>query len=174
MFERCQNCGSRVLFGHKDEGGIFCSRICHDYYKHPGLCEVCLSQTVEIRFGGTATVNTVGTAYYGRSDKCAHCGSVIRRQFVCILFIPVVPLGRFRVKYFSPGRFFSRRIRMPGEVCGPLDLENEGHALLADATKLEIDGRIEEAVIAYQHIAQKYPHTSAGQDAQKSLESLRG
>ena len=77
------------------------------------------------------------------------------------------------MKYVVPRRFISRRIRRPGEVGASLDAEDEGHTLLADATKLEIDGRVRDALIAYQRIAKQYPHTSAGQDAQKSLESLR-
>lgn len=173
MFERCQNCGSRILFGYKDETGVFCSRICREYHKHPGFCEVCLQQTVEIRTGDTGTVNGIGTTFYGKRNECLRCGSVIRSLFGCFFFIPVVPHGQFRVKYCAPRRFISRRIRTAGEADASHDMEDEGRALLADATKLEIDGRVRQALIAYQRIAQKYSHTSAGHDAQKSLESLR-
>ena len=173
MFERCQNCKSRVLFGHRDVTGIFCSTACRDYYKHPGFCEVCLEQTIEIRTGDIGTFNGVGTSFYGRKDVCPRCGSAIRTLFGCFLFVPVVPQGEFRVKYVAPRRFISRRIRRPGEVGASLDADDEGHALLAQATKMEIDGRVRDAVLVYQHIALKYPHTSAGQDAQKSLKSLR-
>lgn len=51
--------------------------------------------------------------------------------------------------------------------------ENDGYELLSQATHLETQGRIQEAVAAYEKIAIKYSHTAAGQDAQKSLESLR-
>jgi TolA-binding protein len=38
---------------------------------------------------------------------------------------------------------------------------------------LETQGRAQEAVAAYQRVADKYPDTSAGRDAQKSIQSLR-
>jgi len=52
-------------------------------------------------------------------------------------------------------------------------LDEETQTLLAAATKLEIAGRIHEALAAYQNIAQKYPNTTAGSDAQKSYHSLK-
>jgi hypothetical protein len=30
---------------------------------------------------------------------------------VCIGFIPVIPLGKYRVKYIAPSRFVSRKLR---------------------------------------------------------------
>ncbi|SRR6266849_1181312 len=50
---------------------------------------------------------------------------------------------------------------------------NEGYELLKKATKLERQGRVQEALAAYQRIVDKYPHTAVGTDAQKSIESLR-
>jgi rRNA maturation protein Nop10 len=173
MFEKCQNCGRRFLFGYKDATGIFCSSVCRDYFKHPGFCEVCLRQTIHVRAGDTTTFNGVGTNFYGKSDQCPSCGSVVRRLFWCLFFVPVAPLGKFRVKYCAPNNYISRRIRRPNEVGANLDMEDEGQILMAEATKLEINGRVEDALIAYQHIAKKYPNTSVGNDAQKSFESLR-
>jgi hypothetical protein len=51
--------------------------------------------------------------------------------------------------------------------------EGEGYELLAHATKLEIQGRVQEALLAYQRVARRCPHTGAGHDARKSIESLR-
>jgi hypothetical protein len=62
------------------------------------------------------------------------------------------------------------------EVEGPDDFagtEEEGYELLSQATKLEVQGRIREALFAYQRVADRYSHTTAGYDARKSLESLR-
>ena len=42
-----------------------------------------------------------------------------------------------------------------------------------EATKLETQGRVQEALAAYQRVADKYPDTAAGRDARKSIESLR-
>jgi hypothetical protein len=52
-------------------------------------------------------------------------------------------------------------------------MEDQAYKLLADATKLETQGRVQEALAAYQQVFDKYPRTSAGQDARKSAESLR-
>jgi hypothetical protein len=52
------------------------------------------------------------------------------------------------------------------------DLEDVGYEALAHATKLETQGRTEEAMAAYQQIAERCAHTNAGRDALKSLENL--
>jgi hypothetical protein len=51
--------------------------------------------------------------------------------------------------------------------------EETAYELLNAATKLETQGRVQEAIAAYQHIADTYPNTAGGQDALKSIESLR-
>jgi len=51
--------------------------------------------------------------------------------------------------------------------------EDEGYEVLARATKLETQGRVQEALLAYQRVADRYSHTAAGHDASKSIESLR-
>lgn len=55
------------------------------------------------------TVNGIGTHYYGRSnlsvleDTCEHCGRRVRlssydtREFFCFVFVPLIPLGRYRI-----------------------------------------------------------------------------
>src|SRR5215469_16170692 len=58
-----------------------------------------------------------------------------------------------------------------GEPYGSAGTEDEGYELLSDATKLERQGRVQEALAAYQRIVDKYSHTAAGADAQKSIES---
>ncbi len=60
-----------------------------------------------------------------------------------------------------------------GEPYGSAGTEDEGYELLHDATNLETQGRVQEALLAYQRIVDKYSHTAAGLDAQKSIESLR-
>ena len=60
-----------------------------------------------------------------------------------------------------------------GEAYGSAGTEEEGYELLHDGTKLEAKGRAEEALALYQRIVDRYPHTAAGGDAQKSAESLR-
>jgi hypothetical protein len=52
-------------------------------------------------------------------------------------------------------------------------VEEVGYDALAEANRLETRGRVEEAMAAYQKIAEEHPNTGAGHDAQKSLESLK-
>ena len=65
------------------------------------------------------------------------------------------------------GLFF--RFRQPRDG----GTEEDGYELLTQATRLEREGRIQEALAAYRHVAEKYSHTPAGQDAQISIESLQ-
>ena len=60
-----------------------------------------------------------------------------------------------------------------GQAYGSLGTEDEGYERLHDALELEMQGRIQEALTAYEHIAQRYSHTAAAHDAQKSIESLQ-
>ena len=49
-----------------------------------------------------------------------------------------------------------------------------GYEALAYGTKLEAQGRVQEALVVYQTIIEQYPETAASNDARKSIESLRG
>jgi len=51
--------------------------------------------------------------------------------------------------------------------------EDVGYDALAYGTRLETQGRVEEALEVYQKIAEIYRDTAAGRDAQKSIECLR-
>lgn len=51
--------------------------------------------------------------------------------------------------------------------------EDIGYEALAHATRLETEGRVQEALAIYQRIVEKYPETDAGRDARKSIESLQ-
>jgi uncharacterized membrane protein YhdT len=51
--------------------------------------------------------------------------------------------------------------------------EAGGYERLREATKLETKGRVQEALAAYQQVADKYPGKAVGRDAEKSAESLR-
>jgi hypothetical protein len=110
VFERCANCGARVFKGVTDDRGTFCSTACRTYAAYPGFCERCTAASTDVSSGGTATFNGIGTALYGSGDRCPTCSSVIKRLFFCIVFVPVIPLGKFRVKHVTPQRFFSRKI----------------------------------------------------------------
>ena len=61
------------------------------------------------------------------------------------------------------------RFRKPPDS-GTID---DGYELLERAIRLEKKGQIEDAIKAYEYVAVRYSHTTAGQDARKSIESLR-
>jgi endogenous inhibitor of DNA gyrase (YacG/DUF329 family) len=182
MFERCPTCGGLVIFDHQDARGTFCSSACRDHYSPPdgvtldGFCEQCLNQTEAVTLGDREILNGCGPILFGNRDRCPRCKSVVRRLFYCFAFVPIIPLAQFRVINLGAGRSFSRRLRKPGEEYIPYaspEMEDQGHRLLANATKLETQGRLQEALAAYQHVFTTYPHTSAGHDAKRSAENLR-
>jgi hypothetical protein len=113
MFEKCGNCNARVIKGRTDEYGTFCSRECHDNFVHPGFCATCVHGTTPVSSGGTFTLNGIGTRLYGSGDRCPICHSVVQRLFFCVLFIPLIPLGKYRVKYTAPNQFLSRKLQVP-------------------------------------------------------------
>jgi hypothetical protein len=55
----------------------------------------------------------------------------------------------------------------------PPRLDNAGYDELEAATRLESQGRLQEAAVSYQLIADRYGGTPAGGDARKSLENLQ-
>ena len=110
MFEKRGNCDVRVVRGRTDEYGTFCSRECHGHFVHPGFCAACLHGTTEVSSGGTFTFNGIGTRLYGGGDRCPVCQSTVQRLFVCVIFIPLIPLAKYRVKYVAPSRFVSRKL----------------------------------------------------------------
>lgn len=110
MFEKCENCDQRVVVGRKDEYGTFCSAECQDNFVHPGFCDACLQATTDVSSGGTFTLNGIGTRLYGSGDRCPVCRSTIQRLFFCVVFIPIIPIAKYRVKYIAPSRFLSRKL----------------------------------------------------------------
>lgn len=111
FFAKCQNCGERV-FGRPspNAGGIFCSRICQSNFRHPGFCTACVAATTPSPAASSIRVNGIGAGLYFRKDWCKTCGSVIQSQWFSVFFIPVIPLGKFRIKYVAPHQYLSRAV----------------------------------------------------------------
>jgi len=122
MFEQCGNCGARVVKGVRDDLGVFCSMECRNFKAYPGFCPACLNTTNSRSSGGTFTFNGIGTALYGSRDPCAVCGSVIQTLWFCIIFVPVIPLGKYRVKHTQPRKWVSRQFT--GVASEPLPAPN--------------------------------------------------
>lgn len=119
IFEKCRNCGQRVVTGITDERGTFCSTVCRNFFVNPEFCHACLGSSTVAPNEGTVTANGVGTRLYGGSDLCPTCDSIVQRLFFCILFIPVIPAGRYRVKYATPTRFIWRKLMLQTEALQP-------------------------------------------------------
>jgi hypothetical protein len=110
MFEKCNNCSTRVVVGKRDDHGVFCSSICQNFYRYPGFCKSCDASTTPESAGSTVTVNGIGTQIYGAKDPCSECGSIVQTKWFVVIFVPLVPLGKFRTKWCTPQRYFSRKL----------------------------------------------------------------
>ncbi|MEV4670780.1 MULTISPECIES: tetratricopeptide repeat protein [Actinomadura] len=67
-------------------------------HRVPRFCEQCTDETIAWPAPGTATVNGFGTTLFGEADPCPRCGSVVKRLYFCVLWIPIWPMAaRFRV-----------------------------------------------------------------------------
>jgi hypothetical protein len=52
--------------------------------------------------------------------------------------------------------------------------EDMAYEAFAVGTRLEAEGRVEEALVVYKAIIDKYPQSGASKDAKMSIESLQG
>jgi len=110
MFEKCTNCSTRVVTGRKDNNGIFCSTVCQQFFRYPGFCQNCNSSTTSDSAGSTFTLNGIGTKIYGGKDPCPECASTIQTKWFVVLFIPLIPIAKYRTKWCTPGRYISRKV----------------------------------------------------------------
>ena len=110
MFEKCTNCTTRVVVGRRDDKGIFCSVVCQNFYRCPQFCRSCNAATIDDSAGSTYTLNGIGTKIYGAKDPCSECGSTIQTKWFVVLYIPLIPLGKYRTKWCNPFQFFSRKL----------------------------------------------------------------
>ena len=122
MFEKCTNCSTRVLVARRDDNGIFCSVVCEEYFRYPGFCKRCEASTNPQSAGSTYTMNGIGTHLYGSKDPCPECGSKIQTKWFVIIFIPVIPISKYRTRWTTPYRYISRKMKSARElevVTGP-------------------------------------------------------
>jgi hypothetical protein len=167
-----------MLSGYSADGQKFCSLACCTYSPLGGFCGRCISETTIESPGSTSTVNfIVGTRMVDVRNRCPDCHSIVQRKLL-LGFLFWWTLARYRVIYAGGEQYVGRRLKdkkyykNPSAVISAL-VEDEGFELLEEATKLEIQGRVREAIAAYQRVADRYSHTPAGQDAQRSIDSLR-
>ena len=111
MFEKCKNCGVRLITAKRDQNGTFCSGVCQYFFRYPGFCKSCDATTTPESAGSTFTLNGVATKIYGAKNPFRQCASTVQTKFFCVLFIPLIPLGKYRLKWATPSRYISRKLR---------------------------------------------------------------
>jgi RNA polymerase subunit RPABC4/transcription elongation factor Spt4 len=114
MFESCANCGARIVAGAiRDDRGVYCSPECRGYAMYPGFCPTCLSLTSAEPAGDCLTFYGVGIDLRGKRDVCPTCGSIETSRWFTVFWVPIVPLGRYRIRYTKPHASLSRRVEHP-------------------------------------------------------------
>jgi hypothetical protein len=76
-----------------------------------GFCTRCRSQTTDESPGNAYSVNFVGTKLIGGPDpyQCPACGSIVQTKWFWF-FVPIVPLGSYRIIYLEKEMFSSRYV----------------------------------------------------------------
>ncbi len=74
------------------------------------FCDACQLDTIAINTGNLITVNVIGKTWGLRKfNRCPTCGSVERNMWF-IMGLPVIPLGRWKVKYLARNKFVARKM----------------------------------------------------------------
>lgn len=115
FLKSCTNCSAFALtLPYRDAlGRTYCSAACMQWLGEGprGFCRKCQFETGTAASGNLQRINGIGTAFVGSSEACPTCRSVVRRVWFTVLFLPVIPLARYRVLHISPREFYSRRLR---------------------------------------------------------------
>ena len=113
---RCTNCNTVMWGGYKSGEGAYCSLACYTASSLGDFCPECLAATTSDSPGGTFTFNSVGTRLFFSRDRCPKCHSIVQRKAVCALYIPLIPLAKYRVLYFGGNRYVGRKLRSDSDV----------------------------------------------------------
>jgi hypothetical protein len=88
-----------------------------------GFCEDCIAATTDESPGGALSNFAFGTTFFHSGEPCPNCNAIIATKYIIAFFVPVVRLGRFRLKYHQRGFFRSvyigRRLRSVPHAAGP-------------------------------------------------------
>jgi hypothetical protein len=77
------------------------------------FCEECRSKSMDVSAGDVVSLNLLGRAFVGASNRCPHCDSTERKLFF-FMGLPVIPLGTWKVKDVGGGRIRSRKLSAGG------------------------------------------------------------
>jgi hypothetical protein len=113
FLKRCSHCRVfAVTLPYRDKlGRTYCSEPCMRWWSEGprSFCGKCMFETIP----ETPTLfsfHAIGMTLIGRAEPCGACGSVVRRLWLTVLFLPLIPLGRYRVIQVSPETCLSRRV----------------------------------------------------------------
>src|ERR1700730_5024724 len=107
---KCAVCSKRMIGGYTLGTERFCSLQCYTSSPAGTFCKACLDATSAQSPGGTFTLNTIGTRLFFARERCPSCHSIVQRKAFCVLFIPILPLGTYRVIYTGPTHYVGRRL----------------------------------------------------------------
>jgi hypothetical protein len=77
--------------------------------KYIDFCEACKSSSSDVSAGNILSINFIGRGFIGSSNRCATCESVERNLYFFFL-IPLLPLGKWRVKNIESNRLMTRKV----------------------------------------------------------------
>ena len=64
------------------------------------FCGECLKESEQSSsLGKVSTFNGIGRMFYGNERSCTTCGSVIQSLWFTFIFLPILPLGSYRIMY---------------------------------------------------------------------------
>ena len=107
---RCSTCNTMMVGGYRDGDLQYCSLFCFTQSPVAGFCAQCVAETTDESPGGTFTLNGFGTGWFGASDRCRTCHSVVRGKWIQLLLLPVVRLGRYRMRYAAVNTYIGRKL----------------------------------------------------------------
>lgn len=81
-----------------------------EWLAQAGFCYDCWSQTTDESPGDGFTANLIGVAVTGNDDPCSVCRSTIKTKHFWV-FVPLAPLGRYRVIRLDERRYIGRRLK---------------------------------------------------------------
>lgn len=109
----CSNCGvASLTLPYRDgSGATYCSDVCLIWAAlgPTDYCQACLQQTSDESPGDMNRMNGIGRGFGGAGQRCPRCRSVVRRVWFTFFFVPLIPLGQYRVIQASPTEFYARR-----------------------------------------------------------------
>jgi hypothetical protein len=74
------------------------------------LCNLCSFESIDKVAPVTYRINGIGTTWLGSNSICPRCGSSIRTHWFTVFWIPVVPLGKYRLLQLTEQTYYGRKL----------------------------------------------------------------